>query len=131
MKSKNMDVFFCEHCKKHLFRKSAMTRHEKLCLNNPENHKKCLSGCKYIEVIKHTVIFDRYNQSYPDSYNEKIVNVFRCNKFDKLMFPFSIERKKLHLKHDTFKDQEPMTKECKGFEHEYNLNDSDIFNFNW
>ena len=127
MKQEIKEVFYCDHCKKHLFRKSSMIRHEKLCLNNPENHKKCLSGCKHFEMINHIVFFDRFDNE--DNYIEKKVNVFRCNKFDKLMFPFSIERKKLHEKFDTYSDQEPMPKDCEGFEHEFNYNDSDIFNF--
>jgi hypothetical protein len=130
MKIENKEVYFCDHCKKHLFRKSAMIRHEKLCLNNPENHKKCLSGCKYLEIITHKVVFINGCDHGQETYEEKEVQVFLCTKFDKLMFPFSIERKKLDKRYpDTYEDQEPMPKECEGFEHEYASIDN--FNLNW
>ena len=126
MKQEIKEVFYCDHCKKHLFRKSAMTRHEKLCLNNPENHKKCLSGCKFLETIEQIVSF---GTDYEGDIIYKTVTSFKCAKFDKLMFPFSIERKSLHLRFDTYADQEPMPKECDGFE--LPKSDIDIFNFNW
>jgi hypothetical protein len=48
--------------------------------------------------------------------NEIKTNGFRCVKFDKLMFPFTIERRNLHQKYDTFLGQEPMPAECESFE---------------
>jgi hypothetical protein len=127
MKIENKEVYFCDHCKKHLFLKSAMIRHEKLCLNNPENHKKCLSGCKYFEQKE--IVVDWGVENEYTSLTTKKINGFRCTKFDKLMFPFSIERKGLHLRFDTYAEQEPMPKECEGFEHEYASIDN--FNLNW
>ena len=119
MKVENKDVFYCDYCKKHLFRKSAMTHHEKLCLNNPENYKICLNGCKYLEKIDQNVAFlSGWDHYYGDPiYKEKTVQVFLCTKFDKLMFPFSIERKKLDQRYpETYENQEPMPKECEAFE---------------
>ena len=31
------------------------------------------------------------------------------------MFPFSIEKRELHKKYETFSEQEPMPNECKDF----------------
>ena len=128
MKTKNLDVYFCDHCKKHLFRKSSMTKHETFCKSNPENYKKCLDGCKYLQSIEHVVDFESFNNN-DDGYVEKTVKVFKCIKYDKLMFPFSIERKKLNEKYVTYSDQEPMPKECEGFEHA--ATDIEVFDFNF
>ena len=104
-----------------------MTKHEKLCNSNPENYKKCLEGCRYLQNIEHVVGFSSFNND--DGYVEKTVNVFKCTKYDKLMFPFSIERKKLNEKYETYSDQEPMPKDCDGFDHV--VTDIEIFDYNF
>lgn len=106
------EYYKCDFCNKSLMRKSAMIDHEDKCYKNPKNIKPCFD-CKYLEETKKIVPFIIGNPEFVD--NEKEVKVFRCTKLDKLMFPFSIERKRLHEKYDTFNDQSPMPNECKDY----------------
>jgi hypothetical protein len=120
----NVTLYYCDFCKKELKLKHAMAKHEFLCFNNPINHKKCQFGCIHLEKITMDVQWEQYSDYHSDV---KEVEVFKCNKLDKLMFPWKIERKKLHEKYETYQDQEPMPKECDSFEEEIFL---DIFR-NW
>ena len=80
-----------------------MVKHESTCKNNPENYKRCLINCIYLE---------------------KLEKCFKCTKLEKLMYPYSIEKSKaLETYPETFEGQEPMPKECEHF------NDN-IFEFN-
>ena len=109
----NVTLYKCDFCGKKLFRKHAMSNHEEVCFNNPKNFKACMD-CKFLEKIQ---IDAPWNQGHPDyCSNEKQVSTFNCNKLDKMMFPFSIERKKLHIKYDTYADQEPMPNQCDSHE---------------
>lgn len=113
----NVTLYKCDFCKKELKRKHAMIKHERLCERNPENAKVC-HFCEHLETIEKQVWFD--NPYYhPDHTNDdgeyKKVKVFRCKKLDKLMFPFSIEKRELHKKYETFSEQEPMPILCEHF----------------
>jgi len=113
----NVTIYKCDFCKKELKRKHAMVNHEKLCSCNPENFKKCTQGCLYLETEKHVLYFEtNYTEDGPE-YSEQEKTVFRCSKFDKLMYPWSIERKGIAEKWSTFDEQEPMPKECDSFKH--------------
>src|SRR5699024_7493205 len=95
-------------------------KHEDLCFQNPKNIKPCYS-CVFLHTEPITVDFDDpYN---PDGYHTQNVQGFKCAKFDKLMFPWAIERKKLHEKYETYADQEPMPKECDGHKFEGDTSD--------
>ena len=110
----NVTIYKCDHCGKELKRKHSMIKHEDLCFSNPKNQKACY-GCIYFEETKIDTTFLGCGE-YGEKYNEKTVKCFRCTKLDKLMFPYSIERKELHLKYDhTFEGQEAMPKECEGY----------------
>jgi len=111
--TENITVYQCEFCKKKLYRKHAMLKHEDLCNNNPKNFKACMD-CKFLEKIQIDAHWIVGNPEYVE--NSKQVDVFKCNKLDKLMFPFSIERRKLHERFDTYSDQEPMPVNCESKE---------------
>lgn len=117
-------LYGCDFCKKKLFAKHAMIKHEDNCPNNPKNHRPCLS-CKHLDRAKIEVEFRGYGSpEYGEDYIMQEKEVFKCTLYDKLMFPFSIERKDLHNKYpETYQDQEPMPKQCEGYEDLY----SDIF----
>jgi hypothetical protein len=114
----NVTLYKCDFCKKELKRKHSMVLHETICLNNPINHKACMSGCKHLDVIEKNVWFETgYDPDYGSEGEERKVTVFQCNKIGKLMYPFSIERKDLPNRYpSTFEDQEPMPKKCDSFE---------------
>ena len=114
----NVIIYRCDFCNKELNRKHAMINHEELCKNNPKNVKAC-HFCNHLETIDKEVFFE--NKYYHPDYNTnegewKVKKVFRCKKFDKLMFPFSIEKKGLHKEWITFEEQEPMPNQCDDFE---------------
>lgn len=120
----NVTIYKCEFCSKKLYRKHAMLKHEDLCFNNPKNIKACMN-CEFLEKIQINAHWLVGNSEHVD--NSKQVDVFRCNKLDKLMFPFSIERRKLHEKFDTYSEQEPMPSKCDEFKSKIEI--LEIFNF--
>lgn len=108
---KNVTIYKCEHCGKELKTKHAMIKHEYLCFKNPKNCKAC-HFCKHLEVVKIDVDFETYDGDFIT----KKVKSFKCTLLDKLMFPYSIERKELHKKYETFSEQEPMPNYCEFIE---------------
>jgi len=116
----NVTIYKCDFCKKELKRKHAMVKHEELCSNNPNNHKECMNGCARLTQEEIEVWFDNpyYHPDYSNSSegDYKKVTVFKCTKLDKLMYPFSIERRNIVNEHpSTFENQEPIPKECDSF----------------
>jgi hypothetical protein len=113
----NVTIYKCEFCKKELKRKYSMELHEKICNNNPENYKRCLGGCGYLETEEITVSFE-FSSGYDEvDYKDKKVKTFKCSKLGKLMYPYSIERRELPDKYPcTYENQEPMPKDCSDFE---------------
>lgn len=106
----NVTIYVCDHCKKKLYVRQAMERHEKWCTKNPENYKAC-GGCVYLEDIK--VPYDVYDELGEIS-AQKEANGFRCKKLDKILYPLKVEVKGLVKKYpETFKAQHPMPKECE------------------
>lgn len=102
----NVTVYYCDHCKKKMFRKHAMEHHEKWCPKNPDNTK----ACTYCKHLKETII-----ETYFDAFDgEHTVNrkAFQCTKLDKLVYPLSVQRRGLDKRFETFSEQEPMPKEC-------------------
>ncbi|MDP9954710.1 hypothetical protein J2X97_000347 [Epilithonimonas hungarica] len=117
----NITVYQCEYCQKKLFLKHAMIKHEDLCFKNPKNNKPCYS-CIFCHKEEIRVDFDDpYN---PDGYTTKKVEASKCVKLDIIMFPWSIERKRLHEKYETYSEQEPMPRECE--HHKYEGSESDF-----
>lgn len=117
----NVTIYKCDFCKKELKRKHAMLKHEELCSNNPNNHKACMNGCSHLIQEEIEVWFDNpyYHPDYSNSSegDYKKVTVFKCTKLDKLMYPFSIERRNIVNEYpSTFENQEPMPKECTVFD---------------
>src|SRR5574342_182226 len=115
---KGVTVYTCDYCKKKLFIKQAMERHEKWCYNNPENSKACF-GCRFLEEteIPYDVNMNALGQNLGvifDAYTEtRTARGFHCKKLDKTLYPLKVEKKGLPLKYpETFENQEPMPKEC-------------------
>lgn len=115
----NVTIYKCDFCTKELKRKHAMIRHEENCQSNPENSKAC-HFCEHLEKIDKEVWFENpyyhpdYSISKEGDYRE--VKVFKCTKLDKLMYPFSIEKRELPNRFpSTYEDQGPMPKECSDF----------------
>lgn len=109
----NVTVYQCDHCKRKMFVKSAMERHEKWCGNNPNNFKAC-SGCKFIEETTIEWDYDAF-----DGYGTAKSKAFRCTKLDKMLYPLKVEKKGLPEKYpETFDGQDPMPKECEHFSSE-------------
>jgi hypothetical protein len=114
----NVTIYKCDFCKKELKRKHAMENHEIKCNCNPLNSRACTNGCTFLEREIIDVDFEiRYDYENGETqYSTKQVNAFKCTKFDKLMYPFSIEKSNALEKHpETFEYQEPMPKECDSF----------------
>ena len=106
-------VYHCDHCKKKMFRKHAMEKHEKWCASNPDNNKAC-SGCCFLQE---TTIEVDYGDNYFNEPVLKKVKAFRCTKLDKLLYPLKVEARGLDKKFpETFDEQEPMPKECEHFD---------------
>jgi hypothetical protein len=114
--NENITVYRCDFCKKKLFVKKAMERHEMYCGKNPENFKRCADGCIHLEEIR----VDYWVEDYHGDGYDKTAKGFRCNKLNKLLYPTIVEKKGLDIKYpDTFGNQEPMPKDCEHFENAY------------
>ncbi|SRR5215204_754301 len=110
----NVTIYKCDFCQKELKRKHAMASHENLCNQNPKNSKQC-HFCQHLEETEIEVYID--SRHYNDDGVMTKVKSFKCNKLDKLMYPYSIEKRDLPNKYpDTFEDQEPMPNKCESFE---------------
>lgn len=110
MKTKTgVTVYYCDHCKKKMFRKGAMEHHEKWCPKNPDNAKAC-QYCKHLEETKVTIYGEH---GYDGSEWTSDRKGFRCTKLDRLLYPLAVERRGLNLRFETFAEQEPMPKECE------------------
>lgn len=113
----NVTIYKCDFCKKELKLKHSMVKHENLCNCNPENFKACTQGCIFLAKEKVTLYFESgYSPDEGAMYREQEKEVFKCTKFDKLMYPYSIERRGLPNRFpSTFEEQEAMPKECESF----------------
>ena len=120
----NVTIYKCDFCKKELKLKHAMIKHETQCNCNPENFKKCTQGCVFLETEEIDVDFETYYdyENGEQNYYAKKVSVFKCKKFNKLMYPYSIEKKDLPNRFpNTYDGQEPMPKECDSFNNDQNF----------
>lgn len=71
----NVKIYHCDFCKKKLFVKSAMERHEINCFHNPVNHRPCF-GCIHLEKKETTL----YDDSPMGGEIERKVSLFHCSK---------------------------------------------------
>ena len=104
---KNTTVYSCEFCKKRMFTKNAMIKHELWCDRNPSNSKAC-SGCIHIKEIEVEIYHD-------DPRGRDITRKHKglyCTKLDKKLYPLKVQRKGWDKIYETFSEQEPMPKEC-------------------
>jgi hypothetical protein len=108
----NITIYKCDFCSKELKKKHAMISHEEKCDKNPKNCKHC-HFCEHLSKVKKMVWFELYYGKGKD----KEVEVFKCDKLDKFMYPYSIEKRDLpNIYPDTFGDQEPMPNKCDSFQ---------------
>lgn len=90
-----------------------MEKHEIACYSNPENFRIC-SDCDHLEEIQVSYWVDGW-----DGGREVKTKGFRCNKLDKILYPYKVEKMGLAEKYpESFDGQEPMPKQC---EHNSNL----------
>ena len=123
--TENVTVYGCDFCKKKLFRKHAMERHEKYCLGKPENQPAC-SGCVF---LKETTVDISTGSDYHGEEGYRAVKAFECTKLEKLLYPIKVLQKGLVERYpETFQDQELMPNKC---EHtKFYLTDIEIIPFN-
>lgn len=109
----NVTLYKCDFCKKQLFRKHAMLKHEEGCINNPKNKIVCFSGCAYLEQIDldYDVFVGRHYEDGESILNTRKSTCFKCLKNDQLMYSFAAEKRDLPNKYpEDFEDQKPMPK---------------------
>lgn len=118
----NVTIYKCDFCDKKLYRKHAMVNHESKCYNNPENHRACLNGCKYLETRK-----IEYETGVMDMWGEpltRVGNTFFCNKFSKYMLHPKVENEELLMyvyDDEEGVEQSSMLKECEEFDNGFVL----------
>lgn len=102
MKEKQGSTYHCDYCKEYYLRKSACERHETYCRLNPNNRHKCFQGCIHLKRWK----------------DEQGHTVFTCNKLDKDMYSYILERRiNSGISFETFMpDAERMPLECEHFD---------------
>jgi hypothetical protein len=91
MKTNLENVYQCDHCKKKMRSKGAMSQHEMYCKENPNNKHICFEWCKHLtKEVKE-------NYSEPDYYGpgeliERVTH-FTCQKTGKKMYSYLLEKK--------------------------------------
>lgn len=112
MKTETKEIHSCDFCKKKLFIKGAMVRHEDNCKKNPKNWAAC-HECKFKELISKTFESSDYFGS------NFFATGFKCSKLNKEMHPHKAVRKGLVKKYpETFVNSILMPKECEFFKRE-------------
>ena len=84
MKTTTKEVYYCEHCNKHLFRAAAMIKHEAQCKRNPTNYRPCFR-CKNL------------TKKEAERYSPKIKILTTGNTFVDAILPQIETKKSKHL----------------------------------
>lgn len=112
--TENVTVYQCEHCKKKLFVKHAMEKHETNCSYNPANFAACLNCQHCKEVVK------EYSNPYDYDENSdgiKLTKGFECTKLRFKMYPFkAVKRNLLQRYPEQFEGEIQMPVECAEYE---------------
>lgn len=86
MKTIEQKVYHCDYCKRYSIHKNVMSRHEKICSNNPINKHACFD-CIHLKKEVRTEMHQNVHD-YP--YALKITD-FTCLKTDNLMRTYKTE----------------------------------------
>lgn len=105
MKQKTKEVYYCDHCNRHMLNKGAMNRHELMCHLNPENFRAC-HLCVFLEKKDLEIEVDYYGQE-----STPTVNVFHCQKKGVYMHTPQNEIKGNKFELGDYSN-DPMPKEC-------------------
>lgn len=103
MKTKEVTLYICEHCKKKYFRKKACEVHESMCYYNPENKTTCY-GCRFLAKKETDVDGDGYV-----TIRKKL---FFCNKKEVFLHPPRYR----NTHYDLAEENVTMPLECSEFE---------------
>jgi hypothetical protein len=83
---KEVKAYKCDYCRKVSLNK--LTYHERFCRNNPNNKHVCYD-CKHLEVSRESII-----TGFEEGYS---IKTFNCKKYNKSMFTYKAERRKLNI----------------------------------
>lgn len=111
MKNKIKAVYYCEFCKKYGLSKYHMEKHEKGCVNNPENFVPCFSGCINL-TRKDAFIYGNYYDG--SEWERKIENLFYCDA--KRIFLYTRKNQIKQNFYDLDEVNELMPKVCDKFD---------------
>jgi len=119
MKTIERPVYYCEFCKKHLFVKHAMIKHELNCYSNPKNFAQC-STCIHCEQIDVQYSFQGYYDGISCVDTTGTTRGFRCNAKGIEIYPFKAVKKGLIEKYpETFEGKQLMpNKDCPLYKEE-------------
>lgn len=110
--TENVTVYGCGFCKKKLFRKHAMVKHEEFCTRNPKNFAMC-SGCKF---LREEMVEISTGSDYNGEENFIKSKGFHCSKLDKDLYPMKVVRSGFLQRHpEHFEGQELMPNKCDSF----------------
>ena len=112
----NVTLYICEHCKKKLFMKHAMVKHEIKCSMNPANFSAC-AGCNHLE--EKPIEYTRFGYNgYVETEDVIETHTFHCKKLNKDIYPSAVLHKGLPEKYpETFSEQEVMPVECEYYQY--------------
>lgn len=107
MKTKNVTLYICSHCKKEYKRKHACVNHELICLKNPVNRRACF-GCNHLKKKQAFAYYSTFNGGEM----ERKITLFHCEKINSFLYPPNVEAKGNAF--DMGDDlNQPMLKYCK------------------
>lgn len=121
MKVETKTVFSCDHCKRAMFSKGHMTRHENNCTHNPANWDACID-CAHIKVGEKVI--EVWNGPDEPDYR-KTCKSFTCSLLNQEMYPFKAAKKKLPERFpEDFEGQKRMPTKCEHYKAEWNNYDN-------
>lgn len=116
MKEQLKTVYTCDHCKKKLFIKSAMVKHEEFCDSSPLNKPKC-ADCKFCDVVDKEIFFDTFSGE-----SSMIKKAFRCSAREIGIYPLKVVRTDLINRYpETFEGEILMPIECDSYKGLYDF----------
>lgn len=112
MKERQLTIYFCDHCNKLYQRKHACEKHERRCMSNPENERKCWS-CKYRSIRRAYWCEDSYGHEV-----ERSMDMSFCSKLSSFIHTPITEHKGNAIDLGDYYNV-PMRKNCEFYKHEF------------
>jgi len=106
------EIYKCDFCNRWYQRKHFAELHEKSCIKNPDNYRRCLDACHNLEKRSAHPVDVNYIGDEDSFY------LLYCKAKEIFLYPPKVEHRKSWFELDNEKN-EPMVKECNLYDGNY------------